>query len=182
MTRKAPTSRQHRTTVPIFDPYLIFRAFEDGTSVEVHQRLGWIKDNPHWVPSRRYRIQLIAKNLAQHRHAAIAGIKMFLGVERDFALAHLSFIVARHFAMLVFCELLPELALVAGSDLPKLAGFRHAPRRIDAEMRIIDGEHPAQKRAGALSFRAGIGDSADGWQHCFGNAAMSASFDFAKLD
>src|SRR6185436_3661381 len=80
---------------------------------------------------------------AQARHAAVAARKVLLGVQRDRSLAGLRLVVARIFLVLLFGEVPPELARHLRAEAAQLAFFRDAAGDVDAEVGVVDGQHPA---------------------------------------
>src|SRR4029079_1685423 len=89
--------------------------------------------------------QLRIHEPAQQRDALVARRQVLLRVQRDRALAGLRLVVSREFAVFGRGEFLPALAALPRADLLQRAALGDASRGVDAVVRIVDRQHPAER-------------------------------------
>src|SRR5579864_4244729 len=154
-------------------PTLDFRRSQEIAGFEAHQDTLQLARHAHGVAALSYDLDLTHDLPAQHRDAAVAGDEVFLGVERDRALAHLAFEVAGELLVLGLGHLAPGLAVEArarGAEARPVAA--HAPRHIDTEVRVVDRQDPADLLAALIVLDARVRHHAQGRQHHLGDAVM----------
>src|ERR1700730_3618386 len=115
------------------------------TGGESHGWGSFVEVDTHGVAPLGDQFHLLAQELAQQGDAAIAFDEMLLGMERDGALAGLGLEVARKPLMLFRRELLPQLAALARAHAAQVTFLADAPRDVDAKMRVVDRQGPADR-------------------------------------
>src|SRR6266481_8147526 len=124
---------------------LLCSVLQFATGGESHRRYLFVEAHARGVVSLGDQLHLLAQELAQQGDAAIAFDEMLLGMERDGALAGLGLEVARKPLVFFRRELLPQLAALARAHAAQLALLPHAPRHIDAKVRTVDRQGPADR-------------------------------------
>src|SRR5690242_20923030 len=107
---------------------------------------GWrvgVEADPDRIAAGGERVELLAQHAAHQGHAPIARYQVLFGVARDRPLADLRLVVPREASVLLVGELLPELAAETRAHACELAGPAHPARGVDAEVRVVDRQHPA---------------------------------------
>src|SRR5215469_12388830 len=97
-------------------------------------------------------------------------------MEGDRALAHLALEISGELLMLRLAHFPPELAVeFRARGTQARAALVHSSRHIDAEIRIVDRQHPADLLAAPVALDPRAGDHAERGEDDLGHAVVQAA-------
>ena len=141
---------------------------------EAQRRIGGAASDAGRIGAVGDAAQLLAQEAAQQGDAAVAGAQVLGRMRRDRALAHLRFVVAGKVAVLGFAQLPPELAVHLRAHPADVARLLDPAGDVDAEVRVVDRQHPADRLDRAVPAEARARHDAQRRQRRLGDAPAGA--------